>query len=222
LKPARDKYGPAVPRNCPEREAFEREAWRLVEAQAGKTPDLVCLAGYDQWLTDMSVDRYFPRILNVHPGDSTKGYAGLHWIPAARAILAGEKELRSTLFLVDKGEDTGPVLAQSRPLPISPALENTGNTRLPDALAEIKRFAAERAVTTYEQFAATADAARQELLKRVCEFLQEALKAAGDWQVYPFAVHDLIARGRVAVDGRAVFVDGQKLPAGGYRLDGGY
>ena len=96
-----------VPRNCFERIQYEKEAFRLIENKLGR-PDLICLAGYDQWLTDWTVGKYYPRILNVHPGDTTKGYDGLHWIPAAKAILAGDKSLRSTLFIVDKGEDTGP------------------------------------------------------------------------------------------------------------------
>jgi len=61
------------------------------------------------------VEQYYPHILNVHPGDTTKGYDGLYWIPTAKAILAGDDSIRSTLFIVDKGEDTGPVLVQSFP-----------------------------------------------------------------------------------------------------------
>ncbi len=47
------KYGPGkVPRNSPERVKYEREACRLIENKFGGEPDLVCLAGYDQWLSD--------------------------------------------------------------------------------------------------------------------------------------------------------------------------
>jgi hypothetical protein len=41
----------------------------------------------------------------------------------------------------------------------------------------------------------------------------------GDWEIYPFAVHDLIAQGRVAVEDRVVYVDDKKMPEYGYRLD---
>ena len=120
LRDATKRYGSGnVPRNCEERVAYEQQICRLIESSTGGEPDLICLAGYDQWLTDWMVDRYYPRILNVHPGDTTKGYDGLHWIPSARAILAGDEAIRSTLFFVDKGEDTGPVLVQSRPLTIT-------------------------------------------------------------------------------------------------------
>jgi hypothetical protein len=49
--------------------------------------------------------------------------------------------------------------------------------------------------------------------------LQNELKVNGDWEIYPFAVHDLIAQGRVAVEGRTVFIDGKKMPETGYRMD---
>jgi folate-dependent phosphoribosylglycinamide formyltransferase PurN len=106
LKAARIRYGSTiVPRNCPEREKYEQDVWNLIEGKIQKTPDLICLAGYDQWLTDWTVEKYYPKILNIHPGDTTKGYAGLYWIPTAKAILSGDNELRSTVFFVDKGED---------------------------------------------------------------------------------------------------------------------
>ncbi|MDD5287823.1 MAG: formyltransferase family protein, partial [Dehalococcoidales bacterium] len=123
LRETRKKYGAGnVPRNCPERLRYEQEVSRLIESKLGKTPDLICLAGYDQWTSDWLVDKYYPGILNVHPGDTTRGYDGLHWIPSAKAILAGDRAIRSTLFIVDKGEDTGPVLVQSKSLDIMQAL----------------------------------------------------------------------------------------------------
>jgi hypothetical protein len=56
------------------------------------------------------------------------------------------------------------------------------------------------------------------LLPAVCRVLQERLKEEGDWTVYPFAIHDLIARGRVEVEERDIYVDGKKLSVYGYRL----
>ncbi|MFO7772893.1 MAG: formyltransferase family protein [Dehalococcoidia bacterium] len=223
LKAARDEYGSAnIPRNCPERVKFEQDVWRLIEHKIEKTPDLVCLAGYDQWLTDWTVDRYYPRILNIHPGDTTKGYSGLHWIPTAKAILSGDREIRATLFIVDKGEDTGPVLAQSKPLEIIPtlrALEAAGIEGLVDGFDRVTGFAKKQAVTSYDDFEKSADAEHKAALKKLCESVQNALKKAGDWQVYPFAVHDLVARGRVKVVDRTVYIDGRQMPAHGYRMD---
>ncbi len=216
LKDVRRKYGPGnVPRNCEEREAFEKEVSRLIEAGLGKKPDLICLAGYDQWTTDWLVDRYYPRILNVHPGDTTKGYEGLHWVPSAKAILAGDKAIRSTLFIVDKGEDTGPVLVQSAPLHIVKTLESAG---LSAQLEKVTGFAGANKISNYEAFTAIAGSELKEAMAKICGVLQDNLKIHGDWKIYPFAVHDLIAQGRAAVDGRTVFADGKDLPGYGYRL----
>ncbi|MBN1369672.1 MAG: hypothetical protein JW954_05505 [Dehalococcoidaceae bacterium] len=222
LASARERYRPgSVPRNCPEREAFEQEASRLIEKAAGRQPDLICLAGYDQWVTDWMVDRYYPRMLNVHPGDTTRGYDGLHWVPTARAILAGDDSLKSTLFIVDKGEDTGPVLAQSEPMHIQKTLEeieSMGAGGMVSDLCEVTGFARSHDITTYKGFKATAGTVYREKMQRICESLQNQLKYRGDWKIYPFGVHNLIARGRVAIDGRTLFVDGAALPAGGYQV----
>lgn len=223
LKAARDRYGSmSVPRNCPERVRFEQDVWRLIEDRSEKAPDLICLAGYDQWLTDWTVDKYYPKILNIHPGDTAKGHSGLHWIPAAKAILAGDTEIRSTLFIVDKGEDTGPVLAQSRPLQIVPtlrALESEGTKGLVDGFEEVTGFAKKHTVSSYGDFEKSVDAERKAVMKRICENLQSALKVAGDWELYPFAVHALLARGRVKVIDRTVYIDGRQMPDHGYRMD---
>ncbi len=223
LRDARKRYGAGnVPRNCPERIEYEQELCRLIESSIGGEPDLICLAGYDQWTTDWMVDKYYPKILNVHPGDTTKGYDGLHWVPSAKAILAGDEAIRSTLFLVDKGEDTGPVLVQSRPLNIAQALdelESRGTEGLLEGLHKVTDFATTRGVKTYEEFEEKAGEESSGMMEHICENLQDALKVAGDWKIYPFAVHNLIARGRMQVDDRTVYIDGKEMPEYGYRMD---
>lgn len=223
LKGAIQKYGAGnVPRNAPKRVEYEKEVSRLIESNAGGEPDLICLAGYDQWLTDWMVGKYYPRILNVHPGDTTKGYYGLHWMPSAKAILAGDKAVRSTVFFVDKGEDTGPVLVQSKPLDIAKTLvelESKGTKGLSAALDKIISFAKTHDIKTYEQFKDKAGKDLSSMMERICSNLQEALKVAGDWKIYPFAVHELISQGRVEIDGRLVYIDGKKMPEYGYRME---
>jgi folate-dependent phosphoribosylglycinamide formyltransferase PurN len=211
-----------VPRNCPERVEYEQEVSRLMENKLNRQPDLICLAGYDQWLTDWTVEKYYPRILNVHPGDTTKGYEGLHWVPVAKAIFVGDGVLRSTLFFVDKGEDTGPVLVQSAPLNILATLkelEIRGETGLVQALREVVIFGAMRNIKSFNEFKEKAGKDLFGKLELVCTNLQIALKEAGDWKIYPFAVHDLIAKGRVETDEKTVYIDGKVLPVYGYRLD---
>ncbi len=221
LRQARKRFGPGkVPRNCPERVEYEREVCRLIEGRIGKQPDLICLAGYDQWNTDWMVDRYYPRLLNIHPGDTSKGYDGLHWIPSAKAILAGDEVLRSTLFFVDKGEDTGPVLVQSGPLNIARTLlkiESETNEGLPQKLETVTSFAMADEIKTYDEFKEKAGADLLEMLGDICGRLQDVLKEAGDWEIYPLAVAR-IAGGNVEIDGRTVYLDGKKMPRYGYRV----
>jgi folate-dependent phosphoribosylglycinamide formyltransferase PurN len=217
LEEAKAKYGAGkVPRNCPERMHYEMDVSGLLEEEIGGAPDLICLAGYDQWLTDWFVDRYSPRILNVHPGDTTKGYDGLHWIPTARAILAEDDVIRSTLFIVDRGEDTGPVLVQSRPLDIVKTLSQEPG--LTEKLGRIIAFSRRNGIKTFADFKEKADVEEAAGMEHICKTLQEVLKVSGDWEIFPFAV-DLIAKGRVEVEDRNVYVDGKLLPAYGYRLD---
>jgi len=223
LEEARKKYGSGkIPRNCPERVQYEQQISRLIENKYGRQTDLICLAGYDQWNSDWLVDKYFPRLLNVHPGDTTKGYDGLHGVPSAKAILAGDTTVRSTLFIVDKGEDTGPVLVQSKPLDIKQTLEkleSRGTTGLLEGLKRVTDFATECNITTYKGFTEKASNELMVMMARVCSSLQDTLKVKGDWAIYPFAVHGLIGQGRVAVSGRSVYIDGKKMPEHGYRLD---
>lgn len=223
LKDARKRYGAGnIPRNCPERVEYEQAVCALIENRIGREPDLVCLAGYDQWLSDFTVDRYYPRILNVHPGDTTKGYIGLHWVPSAKAIIAGDEAVRSSLFFADKGEDTGPVLVQSRPINIAQTigtLTSGGRAELSDGLQKITSYVTTHGIENYEDFREKAGQELRDMMELICRNLQEPLKVAGDWKIYPFAVHDLIAQGRVKIDGKTVYVDDRKMPAYGYRID---
>ena len=222
LRDAGKRYGSGnVPRNCPERVEYEQELCRLVEGSIGREPDLICLAGYDQWLTDWMVDKYYPRILNVHPGDTTKGYDGLHWVPSAKAILAGDEVIRSTLFFVDKGEDTGPVLVQSEPVNIAQTIDKLelGRTEiLLEGLYQVTSFATVHDINNYEGFEEKAGEELFTVMEHLCKKLQDTLKVAGDWKIYPFAVHNLIAQGRVQVDGKTVYVDSKEMPEYGYRM----
>jgi phosphoribosylglycinamide formyltransferase-1 len=223
LKDAKKRYGSGnIPRNCPERVEYEQTLCALIENKIGGEPDLVCLAGYDQWLSDFIVDKYYPRILNVHPGDTTKGYNGLHWVPSAKAIIAGDEVIRSSLFFVDKGEDTGPVLVQSKPINILQTIDKltlAGREELSEGLHKITSYVTIRGIENYEDFEAKAGQELLDMMELICKNLQEALKVAGDWKIYPFAVHDLIAQGRVQIDGSTVYVDDREMPEYGYRID---
>jgi folate-dependent phosphoribosylglycinamide formyltransferase PurN len=200
-----------VPRRGVERNSFDIAIMTLVEQVLKGRPDLICLAGYDLWIGNWMVERYFPKILNVHPGDTK--YAGLGWIPTAKAILAEEDSVKSTVFFVDQSDDGGPVLIQSASVPLS---------RWDDELRSIRRFAEKTGARTLKEFG---EASRKDgnslsrSLEQISGRVQETLKVEGDWQIYPFAVHELIAKGRVALDGRTVYIDGVPMPEKGWQVD---
>jgi phosphoribosylglycinamide formyltransferase-1 len=201
-----------IPRKGVERDSYDMAIMTLVEQTLQAQPDLICLAGYDLWIGDWMVSRYYPRILNVHPGDARK-YVGLGWVPTAKAILAGEASVKSTVFFVDQSDDGGPILIQSASLPLA---------GWDEGLRDIRRFAERKDVRTLKDFREAAQRERSDLyetLRGVSSDIQDVLKVEGDWRIYPFAVHELIGRGRVALDGRTVYVDGVEMPREGWQVD---
>jgi phosphoribosylglycinamide formyltransferase 1 len=201
-----------VPRYGVERNGYDMAIMTLVEQTLNGAPDLICLAGYDLWIGDWMANTYFPRILNVHPGDARK-YVGLGWRPTAKAILAEERAVKSTVFCVDASDDGGPILMQSRSLQLS---------RWDDELRDIRKFAEKTGARTLEQFRTAAQSEGNSLYKSlegVSSRIQEALKVEGDWEIYPFAVHNLIGKGRVALEGRTVYIDGVQMADEGWQVD---
>jgi folate-dependent phosphoribosylglycinamide formyltransferase PurN len=127
--------------------------------------------------------------VNVHPADlSITDATGKRKFTGDRAVrdavMAGETELRASTLWTDKGVDTGPLLMVSNPIPV----------RLPKPLPDLLR--------------------NKEAFERAIDELQEELKRAGDWLIFPRTV-EMIARGRFALDERGtVYVDRNPVPAG--------
>ena len=166
-------------------------------------------------LSNWMVNRYYPRILNVHPGDATKGYTGDYWKPSAQALLAGEETIRSTVFLVDQGFDTGPVLLQSSPVNIEDTLRSKD---LLNELEYVMGIANKEKLRTLDAFLEEEKGPPAETLEHICRNLQEELKVKGDWIIYPIAV-ELISQGRVSIDGETLYIDDWALPPYGWRVD---
>ena len=78
--------------------------------------ELVVLAGYMHLLTEPFLRRFPQRIVNVHPS-LLPAFPGAHAI--RDAIAAGADPTGVTVHYVDKGLDSGPVLAQE-PVPLEP------------------------------------------------------------------------------------------------------
>jgi len=88
-----------------------RAAWdaHFTEAVAAHEPDLVVLAGFMKLFGKPYLSRFGGRTLNTHPALSPS-FPGMHG--PADALEYGVKVTGCTLFVVDEGVDTGPIVAQ--------------------------------------------------------------------------------------------------------------
>ncbi|MGZ8744297.1 MAG: phosphoribosylglycinamide formyltransferase [Nocardioides sp.] len=92
-------------RDYPTREDWDRA---LAEAVAEHEPDLVVSAGFMKLVSEAFLAQ-FPMV-NTHPA-LCPAFPGMHG--AADAIDYGVKITGATLFVVDGGVDTGPIVAQT-------------------------------------------------------------------------------------------------------------
>lgn len=89
-----------------------REDWdaALTEQVATHQPDLVVLAGFMRLLGKHFLHRFGGRVLNTHPALSPS-FPGMYG--PRDALAYGVKVTGCTLFVVDEGVDTGPIVAQA-------------------------------------------------------------------------------------------------------------
>jgi phosphoribosylglycinamide formyltransferase-1 len=89
-----------------------REAWdrSLTEACLEHRPDLVVLAGFMKLAGGSFLAAFDGRCVNTHPALSP-AFPGMHG--PAEALAYGVKMTGATLFVVDAGVDTGPIVAQT-------------------------------------------------------------------------------------------------------------
>ncbi|RAR64232.1 MULTISPECIES: phosphoribosylglycinamide formyltransferase [Halomonadaceae] len=110
LKRARDAGIEAVA--LPHREYDSREAFdgALIKVIERHEPDLVVLAGFMRILTPRFVQRFYGRMLNIHPS-LLPAYQGLH--THARALADGVTEHGVSVHFVSEELDGGPVVVQA-------------------------------------------------------------------------------------------------------------
>jgi phosphoribosylglycinamide formyltransferase 1 len=89
-----------------------RDDWdvALTEACRVHRPDLVVLAGFMKLVGPEFLAAFGGRCLNTHPALSPS-FPGMHG--PADALAHGVKVTGATLFVVDAGVDTGPIVAQT-------------------------------------------------------------------------------------------------------------
>lgn len=91
----------------PDRGAWDRA---LTDAVAAFEPDLVVLAGFMKLTGPAFLARFEGRCVNTHPALSPS-FPGMHG--PRDALAYGVKVSGCTLFVVDSGVDTGPIIAQA-------------------------------------------------------------------------------------------------------------
>ena len=82
----------------------------LTDTVAAFEPDLVVLAGFMKLVGPEFLGKFAGRVVNTHPAlcPSFPGTSG-----PADALAYGVKVTGATLFVVDEGVDTGPIIAQT-------------------------------------------------------------------------------------------------------------
>jgi phosphoribosylglycinamide formyltransferase 1 len=94
-------------RDFPAREDWDRA---LTAASAGFGPDLIILAGFMKLVGAEFLARFGGRIINTHP-TLLPSFPGMHGV--RDTLDYGAKVTGCTVFLVDAGTDSGPIVAQA-------------------------------------------------------------------------------------------------------------
>lgn len=101
---------------CAPKEYADRAAWdrALAEEVAARRPDLVVSAGFLRLAGPAFLGRFGGRFINSHPA-LLPAFPGIHG--PRDALAYGAKVSGATLFVVDAGVDTGPIVDQ-RAVPV--------------------------------------------------------------------------------------------------------
>ena len=96
---------------CAPAEHADRAGWdvALADRVAALTPDLVVSAGFMRLVGPEFLGRFAGRFVNSHPA-LLPAFPGMHG--PRDALAYGAKVSGATLFVVDGGVDTGPIVAQ--------------------------------------------------------------------------------------------------------------
>ena len=101
---------PTFVHRVPDHESREEWDHALTKAVAAAEPDVVVLAGFMKLVGQEFLRRFPGRVVNTHPAlcPAFPGTSG-----PADALAYGVKVTGATLFVVDEGVDTGPIIAQA-------------------------------------------------------------------------------------------------------------
>ena len=105
----------ALARNLPVMQPLSLKKAEAVEQLAGFRPDVIVVAAFGQILPPPVLDLPQYGCINIHPS-LLPGFRGAS--PVAVAILAGDEFTGVSIMLLDRGLDTGPILARAQ-IPIA-------------------------------------------------------------------------------------------------------
>ena len=111
-----------------------REDWdaALTETVAQHGPDIIVLAGFMKLVGKHFLNRFEGKTLNTHPALSPS-FPGMHG--PRDALDHGVKVTGCTLFVVDDGVDTGPIVAQAA----VPVLDDDTEDSLHERIKTVER-----------------------------------------------------------------------------------
>ena len=113
------------------RDVFDLEMSQILES---KKIDLILLIGFMRILSSEFVDRWFGKIVNVHPSLLPKYAGGMNSDVHKSVLAAGDKETGCTIHLVTKEVDGGPVLLQKS----CPVFENDSIDSLKERVQKLE------------------------------------------------------------------------------------
>ena len=116
-------------RDFPARADWDRA---LTKACAGFEPDLIVLAGFMKLVGACFLAAFGGRVINTHPA-LLPSFPGMHGV--ADALDHGVKVSGCTVFLVDAGTDSGPIVAQAA----VPVMDNDDEATLHERIKVAER-----------------------------------------------------------------------------------
>ncbi|ALC16476.1 formyltetrahydrofolate-dependent phosphoribosylglycinamide formyltransferase [Desulfuromonas soudanensis] len=128
-------------RNFPTREDFDRA---VVAALLEAGVELIVLAGFMRLISDVFLDAFPGRIMNIHPA-LLPAFPGLH--VQRKALEYGARVTGATVHFVDGGVDTGPIVIQA----VVPILDDDTEESLSARILEQEHRIYPRAIELFAQ-----------------------------------------------------------------------
>jgi phosphoribosylglycinamide formyltransferase-1 len=128
-------------RNYPSREDFDRA---VVAALLEAGVELIVLAGFMRLISDVFLDAFPGRIMNIHPA-LLPAFPGLH--VQRKALEYGARVTGCTVHFVDGGVDTGPIVIQA----VVPILDDDTEESLSERILEQEHRIYPRAIELFAQ-----------------------------------------------------------------------